>query len=147
MNRIKDYLTNQINELDNERRFYDMKNKVSEAEDVENKISSIREELECLSVIESKGEGNLIRFNEDGTFRLWCVRVVDGKTIVEHYNTDITTDNVDYLLECSDCLDVTDTFSFEDVLPSLVITDDLSKKSFKGYVMVDNDTFEEFVSK
>lgn len=146
MKRIRNYFESQINELVEELRFYDVREMDSEASDVEDKIELLRNELDVLSDIEKSGEGNLLRFNEDGSFRLWCIRTPDDVTIIEHYDTDIVVEDVDYLLECSDCLDVTDTFSLLDVLPLVCITDDLSEcmQTFDKYFLVDNDTFEEF---
>lgn len=142
MRRFRNFLLGQLDNLDRELEFYEQYKKEEEASGVDKQIHDMEKELKILTSIEQEGEGNLIRFNNNGTFHCWCFRTPEGGAqIIEEYN-DISLDDAEYGFECSSCRDVTDSFLLENILCSVRVSEHIPENpDTELYYFVSNDTF------
>jgi hypothetical protein len=144
MKHIRTRLTNALNEVVEDIRFFDARGDLAEVSRLEACADTVKSKLEILSSIEQKGEGNIIRFNSDGTFRLWCVRIPSGgKQIIEHYDANISFDDYDALIEESDCLDVTQTFDIASISHLVIVTENIQDKRTDAYYFVSDDVIDD----
>ena len=144
MKNIRRQLENALVGIVDDIRFFAIRGDVSHVSLLEVHADDIKDQIDILTCIEKEGEGNLINFNSDGTFKLWCVRTPDGgEQIIEHYNVDLTFENYDELLEVADCMDVTDIFNIEAIAHSIVVTDNINDCNRRDvYYFVTNDAID-----
>lgn len=142
---IKKQLNKDLDEAWEDVSFYDARGKNAEARDAARHANDIGLQLDILSDIEREREGNLIRFNEDGTFSLWCIRTPEGgEQIIEYYEAEMSFADYEDTIECANCLDVTDEFDTEEISHLVIVTDDLAKcdRDEGIYYLVSNDTLQ-----
>lgn len=143
MQLIKKQLINEINAITEDIRFFDVRGDYTEVSRLETCVENIKEQLEILAHIEKVGEGNIVHFNADGTFRLWCVRIPNGnEQVIEHYDVDISFDTYEELIEVSDCIDVTETFDITSIAPLIIVTETLSDKRTDVYYLIDDEAID-----
>lgn len=143
MKHIRKRLENELDAAVEDIRFFDVRGDLAEVSKLEACADTIESQLELLSSIEQEGEGNIIRFNRDGTFRLWRIRIPsEGNQIVEHYDTNISFDDYDALIEESDCLDVTQTFDIASIAHLVVVTEEIQDKRTDVYYFVSDDVID-----
>lgn len=148
MKDIKRYLEKQVDELVEELKYYDVCGEEDACEKAERQISDVRSEIELLNDIQNEREGNLLKFNSDGSFRLWVVRIPEGgEQIVEHYDADISFGEVEDVLEAAPCVDVSDEFSLKEIAHLVNVSDNLLEcdRTANKYYFVSNDVFEESI--
>lgn len=145
MKSIRKQLEKELNETVEDIRYYDVRGLSAKVREFEFQADSIKEQLDILSLIEREREGNLLHFNGDGTFALWCIRIPEGgEQIVEHYNCTFTFEEYEELLETSDCIDVTGIFDISAITTNIIVTDDISKCDRRDvYYFVSNEAMEE----
>lgn len=144
MKNIRRQLENTLDGIIEDIKFFDVRGEEDTVASLEIYADDIKDQLDILSCIEKEGEGNLINFNENGTFRLWCIRVPEGgNQIIEYYNADFTYNNYDELLEASDCIDVTNIFDIEAIVHNIVVANRIEDCIRKGtYYFVTNDILD-----
>ena len=144
MKNIRKYLENTLDGIVEDIKFFDVRGELDKVASLEMYANEIKDQLDILSCIEQDREGNLINFNTDGTFRLWCIRIPDGgEQIVEYYNVDLDFGNYDELLETADCIDVTDIFDIEAIANVVIVTDSINDCIRRDvYYLVSNDAIE-----
>ena len=144
MKNIRRQLENTLDGVVEDIKFFDVRGEFDRVVSLEIYADELKDQLDILSGIEKEGEGNLINFNADGTFRLWCIRIPDGgEQIVEYYNADFTPDDYEELLEAADCIDVTNIFDIEAIAHNIIIVDRIEDCIRKGtYYFVSNDVLD-----
>lgn len=144
MKNIRRNLENTLKGVVEDIRFFDVRGELDRVISLEVYADEIKDQLNILSSIENDREGNLISFNADGTFRLWCIRIPDGgEQIVEYYNVDLDFEDYDELLETADCLDVTDMFDIEAIANVAIVTDNINDCIRRdAYYLVSNDAID-----
>jgi hypothetical protein len=144
MKHIRRQLENTLEGIVEDIRFFAVRGNVDTVSLLEIHADNIKEQIDILTQIEKEGEGNLINFNSDGTFKLWCIRIPDGgQQIVEHYNVDLNFADYDELLETADCIDVTDVFDIEAISHSVIVTDNIDDcNKTDVYYLVSNDSID-----
>lgn len=144
MNNIRRNLENTLNGVVDDIRFFDVRGELGKIAALEAYADEIKDQLDILARIEKDREGNLISFNADGTFRLWCIRIPDGgEQIIEYYNVDLDFEDYDELLETADCIDVTDIFDIEAIANVVIVTDSINDCIRRyAYYLVSNDAIE-----
>ena len=143
---IKKMLEKELDEAVEDIRYYDVRGRHEEASEAELRADTLKDQIFVLSIIEREREGNLIRFNEDGSFSLWCIRIPDGgEQIIEYYDASVTFEDYEEIIECADCLDVTDEFDIEEISHLVVVTDDLTacNRDESIYYLVSNGTLQD----
>ena len=144
MKNIRRNLENTLNGVVEDIKFFDVHGELDRVAALETYADEIKDQLDILARIEKDREGNLINFNADGTFRLWCIRIPDGgEQIVEYYNVDLDFEDYDELLETADCIDVTDIFDIEAIANVVIVTDNINDCIRRdAYYLVSNDVIE-----
>lgn len=144
MKNIRRQLENTLDGVVEDIKFFDVRGEFDRVVSLEIYADELKDQLDILGSIEKDGEGNLINFNADGTFRLWCIRIPDGgEQIVEYYNVDLNFEDYDELLETADCIDVTDIFDTEAISDTCVVTDDIRDCMRRDtYYLVTNDAVD-----
>ena len=144
MKNIRRQLENTLDGVVEDIKFFDIRGEFDRVVSLEIYADELKDQLDILGSIEKDGEGNLINFNADGTFRLWCIRIPDGgEQIVEYYNVDLNFEDYDELLETADCIDVTDIFDTEAISDTCVVTDDIRDCMRRDtYYLVTNDAID-----
>lgn len=138
---FKNHINNTINELVNAMKACELSSETEKADWYEAVIDDYKSQLYVLDDIIKCGEGNLIRFNGNGTFKLWAIHCAeDSETVIECYDDDMSFDTYEECIELSKCRDVSDAFDFECVMPLIIVTDEPQTKSgFDGYLLVPED--------
>jgi hypothetical protein len=144
MKNIRRNLENTLKGVVEDIRFFDVRGELDRVISLEVYADEIKDQLNILSSIENDREGNLISFNADGTFRLWCIRIPDGgEQIVEYYNVDLDFEQYDELLEAADCIDVTDIFDIEAIANVVIVADNINDCIRRdAYYFVTNDAID-----
>lgn len=144
MKNIRRQLENTLDGVVEDIKFFDVRGEFDRVVSLEIYADELKDQLDILGSIEKDGEGNLIQFNADGTFRLWCIRIPDGgEQIIEYYNVDLNFEDYDELLETADCIDVTDIFDTEAISDTCVVTDDIRDCMRRDtYYLVTNDAID-----
>ena len=138
MKEIRNYITSQLDEL-----------KQTTPRN-EYRVVALKQYLTILSQMESDKEANILKFNADGSFHVWCLHVSDDeKQYIEEYDTDVKFETYAELLSMAKCMDVTDTFSTKDICHLIHITNDLSMYEYSPniYYMVSNQTIDNIIAK
>lgn len=138
MRELKQHINKTINELVEAMKNCDLVCQYEQADDCERMIADYKKQLDILEPMIKEGEGNLIRFNEDGTFELWTIHCTeDGDMIVEHYDDDMTFALYEEYTEMSKCRDVSCEFEVDKVMPYVTVTDEPRKwLGYGGYFLV-----------
>lgn len=138
MKRLKNYINNTITELVAAMKACELSSETERADWYEGVIADFKTQLCVLDNIIKCGEGNLLHFNEDGTFKLWALHCPeDGEIVVEEYDDDMRFDAYEEYIELSKCRDVSDTFDLDRLMPIITITDEpRAKSSIDGYLLV-----------
>lgn len=135
MKNFKNYLEEVINECMNEIRFLETEGRETSKEEAA--VEKLKKKVDILNDIEAGNEGNLLKFNEDGSFHLWCIRCPeDGKLIIEEYQDAMTFENFEDMLQETKCFDVTNSVSMREIANAII-----SATEEDGlYAFVNNDT-------
>ena len=144
LRKIKENQKNLFGDVLNEMRYYEQINNAEGVSSCEENLMRLGKEMEILAEIETKKEGNLIRFNDDKSFRLTTVRITENGVIVEEYQDNFTKETYYDVLEESKCCDISEDFDFDN-LSDVVCAREL-KEDTDMYFFVTNDTLEEYVS-
>ena len=147
MRELRNYLNKSIDEMVEIIKLCDYNGEFDRANWYESIVSDYKNQVCILSEIIQCGEGNLIKFNEDGTFELWSIRCPeDGDMIVEHYDDDMTFDTYDELIEISKCRDVTDELETDKIFANTTVTDEPRKWiGFGGYFLTTEEAIHEAI--
>ena len=130
-------------------RFFSVRGMDENVDALENTIEDIKAQLAILEEIERDGEGNLLRFNEDGSFEMWCVRIPEGDSeLVEHYEANLDFASYESVIQEAACVDVTTEFRIADIAHRIFVIDDLNacEKQNDNFYFVSNDTIEDMLS-
>lgn len=148
MRNFREYLNKTIDEMVDIMKTCDCNGESDRANWYERLIADYKEQVNILNEIIQSGEGNLIKFNEDGTFELWSIRCpYDGDVVVEHYDDDMTFSTYEELIELSKCRDVTDTFDKDRIFAVTTVTNDPRHQiGFGGYFLTTEDAILEAVN-
>lgn len=137
MRELKQYINKTINEFVEAMKHCELVGQYEQADDYERMIADYKKQLDILEPMIKEGEGNLIRFNEDGTFELWAIHCTgDGDMIVEHYEDDMTFALYEEYIEMSKCRDVSSEFDIDKVMLHTTVTDEPRKwLGYGGYFL------------
>ena len=144
MKNIRRNLENTLSGVIDDIKFFDVRGELDRVESLEIYADELKDQINILNCIEQEREGNIILFNANGTFRLWCIRIPDGgEQIIEYYNVDLNFEDYDELLEEADCIDVTDIFDTEAISNTIIITDDIRDCIRRDtYYLITNDAID-----
>ena len=152
-NIIKNKLNKQLDELYEELCFYEVHNETEELSNVEKYIERTDVEIKALLQFENEKEVNLIKFNDDKSFHLWVIcQPEGGNLIIEEYESDLTFEEYEYMLECSKCFDVTSSFTIEEIAwnTQIIIDNDMLLNNVcdkELYYLISDDILNDIVLK
>lgn len=146
MKNIRKFLKESLNKATEDIHFFDARGDEASVNLYEKQAWDLKKQLAVLDMIEYKREGNLLRFNEDGSFNMWAIRTsAGGDQTVEYYDAQMRFDNCFILTQEASCTDVTDSFDIDLVLSRVVVTNDLIGCGINtnNYYFVSDDTLWE----
>lgn len=144
MKHIRRQLENILYGIVEDIKFFDVRGEFDRVASLEAYADDIKDQLDILARIEKEGEGNLVRFDNDDTFRLWCIRIPEGgEQIIEYYDTSLQFKNYDELIETAECINVTDVFDLKAYPHDIIVVDNIDDCIRKGvYYLVTNDAMD-----